>query len=80
MYADNLALIASSPEELQQMLDIVTQYVSHWQYSLNPNKSVVMVIGEFARMRGEPTPGRQGNGYLEATQCKKLMSNSTWAS
>ena len=35
IYANDLALIASSPEELQQMLDIVTQYASQWQYSLN---------------------------------------------
>ena len=32
MYADNLALVASSPEELQAMLDIVATYADKWQY------------------------------------------------
>lgn len=53
MYADDLALISSSPEELQQMLDIVTQYASRWQYSLNPEKSVVMVVSGSARTRAQ---------------------------
>ena len=30
MYADNLALVVSSPEELQAMLDIVSHYASQW--------------------------------------------------
>lgn len=45
MYADDLALVASSPEELQKMLDIVSNYASRWKYSLNADKSVVMVLG-----------------------------------
>ena len=45
MYVD-LALVASSPEELQAMLDIVATYADKWQYQPNPDKSSVMVIGE----------------------------------
>lgn len=45
MYADDLALIASSPEELQGMLDIVQTYAQKWRYSLHPGKSKVMVFG-----------------------------------
>ena len=45
MYANNLALIASSPEELQGMLDIVQTYAQKWRYSLHPGKSKVMVFG-----------------------------------
>ena len=59
MYADDLALIASSPNELQRMLDIVSQYASQWQYSLNPDKSVVMVIGEAARTRAQARESRR---------------------
>ena len=59
IYADGLALIASSPGELQRMLDIVTQYASQWQYSLNPDKSVVMVIGEAARRRAQARVSRR---------------------
>ena len=32
MYADDLALITSSPEELQSMLDIVQTYAQKWRY------------------------------------------------
>lgn len=59
MYADDLALIASSPEELQQMLDIVSQYASQWRYSLNPDKSVVMVVGESAITRAQARESRE---------------------
>ena len=45
MYADDLALIASSLEELQGMLDIVQTYAQKWRYSLHPGKSKVMVFG-----------------------------------
>ena len=45
MYADDLALIASSPEDLQSMIDIVAQYATKWRYCLNPHKSKVLVFG-----------------------------------
>ena len=46
MYTDDLALVASSPEELQAMLDIVSHYASQWRYQLNCSKSVILVLGE----------------------------------
>ena len=46
MYADDLALVAGSPEELQATLDIVHNYAQKWRYNLNAVKSVVMVFGE----------------------------------
>jgi len=49
MYADDLALIASSPDELQGMLSIVHSYAKKWQYSINADKSAVMVFGESAK-------------------------------
>jgi len=45
MYADDLALIASSPHELQAMIDIVSQYATKWRYRLSPQKSKVLVFG-----------------------------------
>ena len=55
------------------MLDIVTQYASQWQYSLNPDKSVVMVIGEAARTRGY-----RGGVFLVVAHFRKWTSRSTW--
>ena len=45
MYADDLALIASSADELQAMLDIVSQYATKWRYRINPLKSKVLLFG-----------------------------------
>ena len=46
MYADDLALVASVPADLQAMLSIVHSYARKWRYQLNESKSVVMVFGE----------------------------------
>ena len=51
MYANDLALVASTPKELQAMLDVVERYASRWRYSLNADKSVVMILGESSRTR-----------------------------
>ena len=45
MYADDLALIASSAEELQAMLDIISKYTTKWRYRINPLKSKVLLFG-----------------------------------
>ena len=57
MYANDLALVAGSPEELQAMLDIVYNYAQKWRYNLNAG--VVMVLGE---TRSQPT--LLGSGHL----------------
>ena len=41
--ADDLALIAESPQELQAMLNIVHSYAGKWRYNLNASKSFFMV-------------------------------------
>ena len=51
MYADDLALVAESPQELQAMLNIVHSYAGKWRYNLNANKSFIMVFGESPRSR-----------------------------
>ncbi len=60
MYADDLALIADSPEGLQKLLDIVSHYTSTWHYEINSSKSAVMVFGESTRSR---TSGRQSRSF-----------------
>ena len=51
MYADDLALVAESPQELQAMLNIMHSYTGKWRYNLNANKSFIMVFGESPRSR-----------------------------
>ena len=59
MYADDLALIADSPEALQGMLDIVSSYAHRWRYHLNATKSAIMVFGESPRVRELRRKNRQ---------------------
>ena len=44
MYADDLAIQAKSPGELQLMLDIVTEYAKRWRFCINPKKKAEMKI------------------------------------
>ena len=59
MYADDLALIAESPEDLQAMLDLVSNYARRWRYSFNAQKSAIMVFGEAPRARAAARNSRQ---------------------
>ncbi len=51
MYTDDLALLASTPEALQELLDLSANYAAKWHYSYNPDKSVIMVLGETPQSR-----------------------------
>ena len=42
--ADDVVLIANSPQELNQMLEVVHSYATHWHYSINPTKSAVVIF------------------------------------
>ena len=53
MYADDLALIASSPSDLQKMLYITEEYANKWRYSFNIGKTKVMGFGS-RRMQEHP--------------------------
>ena len=44
LYADDIVLMADSPEALQKMIDIVETYTSRWRLSLNTNKTKVMIV------------------------------------
>ena len=46
MYADDLALISDSAEDLQSMLDITSNYALLWCYQFNASKSAILVFGE----------------------------------
>jgi len=43
MYADDVVLLASFPDQLQRMLDAVTVFAERWQFSYNIEKSAVVV-------------------------------------
>jgi exonuclease III len=64
LYADDLVLLASSPEELQVMMDILTKWLNKWEMKVGPAKCGVMafhqdtsaVDGKDWRIQGEKIP------------------------
>ena len=66
MYADDLALIAESPDEL---LNIVSSHALRWRYQLNPEKSTIMVFGESNRTRSSARLQRKW--YLSGSQIQE---------
>ena len=44
--ADDVALLALSPNHLQKMINICYEYSIKWRYRLNPSKTQTMVFGE----------------------------------
>jgi hypothetical protein len=45
MYADDIVLLASSPEQLQRMLTLVQWFAERWQFEYNISKSAVVMSG-----------------------------------
>ena len=71
MYTDDLALIASSPHELQAMIDIVSKYATKWRYRLSPQKSKILVFRE-------PIFPTTSHGQLIAISWRWSKNTSTW--
>ena len=42
LYADDIAILASTPEELQLMLDTIHMWLKNWRLTLNGKKSKVV--------------------------------------
>ena len=59
MYADDLALVGHSISDLQNMLNIVSNFPFDWWYKLNASKSAVVVIGEAQAARIRNSKQRQ---------------------
>ena len=46
MYADDLVMLASSPGELQLMMNVITEYAHKWRFEINDAKTKVMCMCE----------------------------------
>ena len=55
MYADDLALVAKGPGELQLMMDVVTEYAKKWRFEINPktDKTSVLAFMETKQQKRE---------------------------
>ena len=45
MYADDIALLVETGDELQEMPDVVGHYAQEWRFRFNARKSKTMVVG-----------------------------------
>ena len=51
LFADDIALLASSASELQAMLDVAAEFASKWRLKFNPKKCGILVIGQKKQQR-----------------------------
>jgi hypothetical protein len=74
LYADDIVLIANSPEELQSMLDIAHKYACKWHFRFNakPGKSDV-VVSPFAQELVPAKPFVLGTTPLHVSQEYKYL-------
>jgi len=65
MYADDIVLIADTPEELQQLLDLVSAYARRWRFRFNTSKgkSEVVIFGR--KRTGKNRRATQKKTHLE---------------
>ena len=77
MYADDIVLIAKSPEQLQQMLDVVSDYALRWRLRFNtrPGKSNVVPVPASKRnmARCEAASLKLADGPLECSKAYKYL-------
>jgi hypothetical protein len=69
LFADDMLLLAESPQELQQMLDILHKFANEWGFEVNTNKTKSMTLN------GAPleAPVTFGGRALEAVQQYKYL-------
>ena len=78
LYADDLTLLASSPEGLQALLDALQSFCAANSLHVNVDKSAVVVFGKRKPRRGVEIPPRVGP--WRAGSCQWSLSFGTWAS
>ena len=56
LYADDLALVATSPEGLQAQLDLLHAYAAKWQLTVNIDKTKAVIFRQQSTNQVYPTP------------------------
>ena len=82
LYADDVILIADSPEDLQAMIDTVDDFNKKWQLTLNLGKSKVMVVSAANQTAGD-VPLFYRRSRIEVVDSYKYLgiyftSNLSW--
>src|ERR1700753_4244443 len=74
LFADDVVIMAATPEELQQLIDVVARYLRKWRLQENLKKSQVMVVA--AAKGGAPAQKyewRFGGKQIEQTEHYKYL-------
>lgn len=83
LYADDMILLARSPEELQRMLDILQEFSTKWHFDVNTAKTKVMTFNtQFRRHQwtflGQPLEEVESFPYLGVTISRSSMPRLKW--
>ena len=84
LYADDVVLLADSPEALQTMIDKVDDFSKKWRMELNLKKSEVMIVRPATKLPMSPSPSfsYRGSQVRIVSSYKYLgiwfTSNLTW--
>jgi hypothetical protein len=70
LYADDMALLARSAQELQSMINVVVEFSNRWRFVLSGKKSEVMIVG--AKVR-ESDVWRMGGVVLKVVKEFKYL-------
>jgi hypothetical protein len=52
LFAEDVVLIAESPKELQEHLNISNAFANKWNLKFNPSKSKILIIGKQINKEG----------------------------
>ena len=63
--ADDVALLSTSPSELQEMLNITQKYTQAWRYRINPSKSSIIIFNNRSKDATEPHTWRLGDDPIQ---------------
>jgi hypothetical protein len=64
LFAEDVVLIAESPEELQELLNISNAFANKWNLKFNPKKSKILITGKKINKEGT---WKLGNEPIEET-------------
>ena len=79
LFADDIALLATSPEALQTALGVASEYASKWRFKFGPDKSNVVVFSrKKADRQSAPATWQMGPVKISTTDKYKYLG--TWLS
>jgi hypothetical protein len=75
LFADDVVLIAESPEELQELLNISNAFANKWNLKFNPKKSKILITGKTINKEGTWKLGNKGNNKI--TELRTILQRES---